>query len=56
MRKTQQTKVANTAYIEAMRELRRSGASGVHKDKRDRRARTRKAANLKAVREEQAND
>ena len=36
--------VANPAYIEGMRELRRSNASGTHADKRDKRARTRSAS------------
>ena len=34
---------ANPAYIQGMRELRRSNASGTHADKRNKRARTRSA-------------
>ena len=42
----------NKPYIEAMRELRRSNASGTHADKREKRQRTRKAKLDKALREE----
>lgn len=42
-------KVANEGYIAAMRELRRSGASGVHADRRKRRARTRLAQRTQAI-------
>ena len=41
----------NKAYMRGMQELRRSGAAGKHVDRRTRRARTRAAANLRAVRE-----
>lgn len=44
--------IENKQYIEAMRELRRSNASGTHADKREKRARTRKAKLDKALREE----
>ena len=44
--------IENKQYIEAMRELRRSNASGTHADKREKRARTRKAKTDKAIREE----
>lgn len=44
--------IENKQYIEAMRELRRSNASGTHADKREKRARTRKAKNEKAIRED----
>lgn len=43
--------VANPAYASAMRELRRSGAAGLHLDKRDKRARTRDAQKKRALRE-----
>jgi hypothetical protein len=42
----------NKPYIEAMREIRRSNKAGIHQDKRDKRARTRKAKLDKALREE----
>ena len=44
--------IENKQYIEAMRELRKSNASGTHQDKREKRARTRKAKLEKALREE----
>lgn len=47
--------IENKPYIEAMRELRRSNASGTHADKRDKRTRTRKAKLDKALREENEN-
>ena len=40
---------ANPAMAEAMREIRRSGASGTHLDKRTRRQRTRQSANHNAI-------
>lgn len=40
---------ANPAMAEAMRELRRSGASGTHLDKRTRRNRTRQTAEINAI-------
>jgi hypothetical protein len=47
-----QRKHANPEYAKAMAELRRSGAAGIHQDKREKRARTRKAKLDKALREE----
>ena len=41
--------VANPAYALAMVELRRSGASGTHADKRTKRARTRNASKRRAL-------
>jgi hypothetical protein len=41
--------IANPAYALAMVELRRSGASGTHADKRTRRARTRSASLRRAI-------
>jgi hypothetical protein len=43
----------NKPYIEAMREIRKSNKAGTHADKRTKRARTRKASQEKALREEQ---
>jgi hypothetical protein len=40
---------ANPALAEGMRQLRRSNAAGVHADKRTRRARTKSAADKKAI-------
>jgi hypothetical protein len=48
--------IENKAYIEAMREIRRSNKAGTHQDKREKRARTRKAKLEKALREEKEND
>jgi hypothetical protein len=48
-------KHANPEYAKAMAELRRSGASGTHQDKREKRARTRKAKLERALREEKEN-
>jgi hypothetical protein len=45
----------NKPYIEAMRELRKSNASGTHADKREKRSRTRKAKVNKAIRESEDN-
>lgn len=41
----------NKNYVHGMQELRRSNASGTHKDKRSRRARTRAAAKIRAMKE-----
>jgi hypothetical protein len=43
--------IENKPYIEAMRELRKSNASGTHADKREKRARTRKAKLDKAIKD-----
>jgi hypothetical protein len=48
-------KHANPEYAKAMAELRRSGAAGIHQDKRDKRARTRNAQLKRALREENEN-
>jgi hypothetical protein len=40
---------ANPAMAEAMREIRRSNASGTHLDKRTRRQRTRQSSNYRAI-------
>jgi hypothetical protein len=45
----------NKAYIEAMREIRRSNKAGTHADKREKRSRTRKEKLDKAIREELEN-
>jgi hypothetical protein len=50
-----QRKHANPEYAKAMAELRRSGAAGIHQDKREKRVRTRKAKLDKALREEKEN-
>jgi hypothetical protein len=42
-------KSENKAYIEGMRQIRRSSAAGTHADKRTKRARTRSAAKRKAI-------
>lgn len=42
-------KTENKAYIEGMRQIRRSNAAGTHEDKRTKRARTRSAAKRKAI-------
>jgi len=42
---------ANPEYAKAIREIRRSNASGIHADKRDKRARTRQAKRDKAIQE-----
>jgi hypothetical protein len=44
--------IANPEYARAMAELRRSGASGIHADKRDKRSRTRSAKLRRALEEE----
>lgn len=44
----------NPEYARAMAELRRSGASGTHADKRDKRSRTRGAQRRRAIREQYA--
>jgi len=41
----------NKPYIEAMRQIRRSNASGTHADKREKRCRTRSAKLKKAIEE-----
>lgn len=43
--------VQNSEYIQAIRELRRSSAAGAHKDKRDRRTRTRLAKLERALKD-----
>jgi hypothetical protein len=43
--------ISNTAYIEGMREIRKSNASGVHADKREKRARTRQASKSKTMKD-----
>lgn len=47
---------ANPEYARAMRDLRRSGASGTHADKRDRRARTRNASVRRDLRDQTDRD
>jgi len=42
----------NPEYARAMAELRRSGASGTHADKREKRSRTREAKLRKSLRDE----
>ena len=42
---------ANPAMAEGMRQIRRSNAAGIHEDKRTRRAKTKKAADTKAIKE-----
>lgn len=44
-------KVGNEALMRATQERRRSNAAGPHKDKRERRARTRAAARARAIKE-----
>jgi hypothetical protein len=41
--------VENKGYISAMREIRRSGAAGIHEDKRTKRSRSRNDAKRKAI-------
>jgi hypothetical protein len=48
-------RIENKPYIEAMREIRRSNKAGTHADKREKRARTRKAKLERALREENGN-
>lgn len=48
-------KIENKAYIEGMRELRKSNAAGTHLDKRNKRARTRLDSRTKAIQESQDN-
>jgi hypothetical protein len=43
--------ISNTAYIEGMREIRKSNASGTHADKRQKRARTRQASKSKTMKD-----
>ncbi len=49
-RKTTHKGIQNTAYITAMREIRKSNASGTH-DNRPNRLRTRKAIKTNAIKE-----
>lgn len=44
--------MGNERYVDAMREVRRSGAAGLHLDRRARRARTREARRRRAVEDE----
>lgn len=44
-------KTENPAYAAAMRELRRSNASGIHEDRRTKRLRSRAAVKANAVRD-----
>lgn len=44
-------RVENKAYIEGMREIRRSNKAGTHADRRYRRARTRQAQKTIAMKE-----
>jgi hypothetical protein len=53
MKKKKHQGIANPEYAKAMRDLRRSGASGTHADKRTRRARTRDASLRKDLREQE---
>ena len=50
MKKRKHKGIENKAYIEAMRELRKSNASGTH-DNRPNRLRTRKAIKANAIKE-----
>ena len=50
MKKRKHKNIENKPYIEAMRELRKSNASGTH-DNRPNRLRTRKAIKTNAIRE-----
>jgi len=43
--------VSNTPYIEGMREIRKSNASGTHADKRQKRARTRQASKSRTIKD-----
>lgn len=45
------TGIENKAYIEGMREIRKSNKAGTHADRRYRRARTRQAQNKLAIKE-----
>jgi hypothetical protein len=44
--------IANPLYARAMAEIRRSGASGTHNDKRSKRQRTRQAQLDKAIKDQ----
>jgi len=44
----------NTEYAKAMQELRRSNAAGTHRDKRERRKRTRKEKREAAIKDTEA--
>ena len=48
--------IENKAYIEAMRQLRRSSATTPHEDSRTKRARTRKASKDKAIKDSKEQD
>lgn len=50
-KETKHKGIANPKYAREIVELRRSGAAGTHEDKRTKRARTRSAAERKAIRE-----
>lgn len=50
MKQTKPQKIANTAYIVAMREIRKSNASGTH-DNRPNRLRTRSAVKTNSIKE-----
>lgn len=52
--RTKHRGTANPRYAREIAELRRSGAAGVHRDRRARRARTREAQRRAALRYEQA--
>jgi hypothetical protein len=53
MKKNGKTKgIENKPYIEGMRMIRQSNASGVHLDKREKRNRTRQSKTLNAIREQ----
>jgi hypothetical protein len=43
--------ISNTPYIEGMREIRKSNASGTHADKRQKRARTRQASKSRTIKD-----
>jgi hypothetical protein len=43
--------IENKAYIEAMREIRRSNKAGTHADKREKRSRTRQSQQYKAIKD-----
>jgi ethanolamine ammonia-lyase small subunit len=52
MKKDKTTKhkgIANPRYAREMHELRRSGAAGLHLDKRTKRVRTRQSSEFKAI-------
>jgi hypothetical protein len=51
MSRDKKHRVANPEYAKGMRALRRSNAAGTHKDKREKRKRTRKAKKLFHIRD-----